>query len=90
MNLTRRVFRDKLSQIPEVEYVYSQLHEGVIRIWSVINTREKAVRNAIYEKETEILDEIPNVSLDFHVLVRENREIADIAPREADLVFSKD
>lgn len=89
MDQMRKVFRDKLSQVPEVEFVYTQHHEGVVCVWSIINQREKSVQKAIYHKEFEILEAIPYVSLDFHVLAREDRPIADIAPFAADLIFTR-
>ncbi len=89
MEMMRRVFIKKLTEIPEIEYIYSVQDDDIIRVWSIINRHNKAIKKRIYDREYDILDKLPIISFDFHVLVRENRPVNEMAPTGAELVFQR-
>jgi len=54
--------------ISEVKAVTFQIENDVIRIWTFISKRDKAVRKAIYMKELDLMDDYPNMIFDFNVV----------------------
>ncbi len=89
MKTMQRVFIEKLTEIPEIEYIYSAQDNDIIRVWSIINRHSKAIKKRIYDREYDILDKFSVISFDFQVLVREDRPVNEMAPTGADLVFQR-
>ncbi len=80
---------DCLKQIPEVVAIYKEEDNDILRIWSLINEKNKHSRKAIYQKELEILKEIPYISFDFHVIMhKDEREKSAFLP-ETCLIFQR-
>ncbi|GEM_PF-5547782 len=80
---------DKLSGVPEVEYVLAKKQKGVISVWTVINGWSPAARNRVYQSEQAVIDNMPGYDFDFHLIERTGREIGaikDIIP-EASPIF---
>jgi hypothetical protein len=89
MEMMRRIFIEKLTEISEIEYIYSVQDDEIVRVWSIINRHNKAIKKRIYDQEYDILDRLPIISFDFHVLVREDRPVNEMAPTGAELVFQR-
>ncbi len=89
MEIMQRVFIEELTEIPEIEYIYSVQDNDIVRVWSIINNHNKAIKKSIYDREYNILDKLPVISFDFHVLVREDRPVNEMAPTGAKLIFRR-
>lgn len=61
-------FSHNIINISEVKAVTFQIENDVIRVWTFISKRDKAVRKAIYMKELDLMDDYPNMVFDFNVV----------------------
>jgi hypothetical protein len=88
-NMLENFLAQKFLIIPEVEFVLFSLENDSIDIWTVINKLDREVRQAIYDVEYEILDLIKEFHFDFHVICRNDRNIKEIYPLNARMIFQK-
>jgi hypothetical protein len=88
-NRLENFIAEKFFIIPEVEYVFLSLENDSIDIWTVINKLDRKVRNKIHDVEYDILGIINNFHFDFHVICRNDRNINEIYPSDAKMVFQK-
>jgi hypothetical protein len=79
----------KFIDIPGVEYVLLSLENDSVDIWTVINKLDREIREKIYDVEFDILGIISNFHFDFHVICRNDRNIEELYPSNAKMVFQK-
>jgi len=80
---------EKMFAIPEVEYVFLSLENDSIDVWTVINKLDREVRKKIYDLEYDILDILKGFQFDFHVICRNDRNIEELYPSNAKMMFQK-
>lgn len=80
---------EKFFIIPEVEYVFLSLENDSINIWTVINRLDREVRKNIYDVEYDILNILKGFQFDFHVICRNDRNIEELYPSNARMIFQK-
>lgn len=74
------IIRDVFIAIPEIEQVYiSQQSPRTISTLIVIDGKDYGVLDRIFEHEAEILKAIPDVSVNFDVVIRDGRPLTDVA-----------
>ena len=63
---------DGFGKIPEVKYVYTVQHDYAFYVKVVVDDdRDKGVRNCIYAKELELINEFKTLDFDFDILTTE-------------------
>lgn len=80
----------EIASIEEVEYVFCIVEEDFLDIRTVINHLDRKVRGKIYKVELRLLKQFLDLSFDFHVIARENRDINEIVPASAKRIFHKE
>lgn len=80
----------EIASIEEVEYVFCVVEEDFLDIRTVINHLDRKVRGKIYKVELRLLKQFLDLSFDFHVIARENRDINEIVPASAKRIFHKE
>ena len=75
--------------VPPVEFVFLSIEKYSIDIWTVINKLDRKVREKIYDVEYAILGLLQNFQFDFHVICRNDRNINEIHPSGAKMIFKK-
>lgn len=61
-------FSVEVSKVQEVKAVASHIENDIIRVWTFISKRDKAVRKSIYKKELYLMDKYPEMVFDFNVV----------------------
>lgn len=69
----------EIATIPKVECVFVDQSDTEYRITTVINERDRVLRESIYEREKLIAKEYPGVNFDFRVISRMGHKLEDIA-----------
>lgn len=80
----------EIASIEEVEYVFCVVEEDFLDIRTVINHLDRKVRGKIYKVELRLLKQFLDLSFDFHVIARENRDVNEIVPASAKRIFHKE
>lgn len=80
----------EIASIEEVEYVFCVVEEDFLDIRTVINHLDRKVREKIYGVELRLLRQFRDLSFDFHVIIRENRDVNEIVPASAKRIFHKE
>jgi len=57
-----------ISPIHPVRAITYQIEKTIIRVWTFISQRRRAVRQMIYEKELLLMDKYPDLLFDFNVV----------------------
>jgi hypothetical protein len=86
----RRVIREKLGDIPEVEKVYSSLDKNVLRFWIVIDTDDRESERQVYQAEGDIYRQFEGTEVDFLVVNRRDFDNPpeEIIPTQSNLIYS--
>jgi hypothetical protein len=87
--IIRERIRDVLSYIPQVEHVCLKKEANVYHVWTVVRERDDQVDEAIYSRELDIMDGFDEVPFDFLVIHRGQRELADLLPEGAQIIYTK-
>ncbi|MBC8449855.1 MAG: hypothetical protein H8D78_19145 [Chloroflexi bacterium] len=61
-------FRQMLSRIPAAEAILAKRLPTGYRIWTVTDTPDEEIMNAIYWREWELMERFPETDFDFHLL----------------------
>lgn len=80
---------ERFLDIPSVEFVFLSLQRNSIDIWTVINKLDRKVREKVYDVEYDILGILQNFQFDFHVICRNGRNIEEVRPSGAKMIFRK-
>lgn len=80
---------EKIGQLPEVKYIFSNYEGNQIHIWTIIDDLDRAAREKIYQIEADIIETAPYFDFDFQVIARMNRYYSEIAPYNAALIFKR-
>lgn len=72
----------ELSIVPEVEKVYATRQGDVMHIYTVVDKFDASVREKIYDREVEIIDEFSYLDFDFNVISRRGRKLSDVLPTD--------
>lgn len=80
---------NKISEIPEVEYIFCLKKENYIEIWTIINKLDREVRKGIYNIEFDILEKIKGLYFYFHVVCRNDRNPEDLFSAQSKLIFQR-
>jgi hypothetical protein len=75
--------------IPEVQYIFFSIESDYINVWTVINVLDREVRKRIYDAEYGVMDFFKDLRFDFHVICRNNRNINEIHPSEANYILQR-
>jgi hypothetical protein len=75
--------------VPLVEFVFLSIEKHSIDIWTVINKLDRKVREKIYDVEYAIIGLLQNFQFDFHVICRNDRNISEVHPSNAKMIFKK-
>lgn len=69
----------EFSLVPQVDYVYTALRDnGVFYAWILTDKFELPIREAIYKRERDIIDEFPMFEFDFYIIARRGRDVEDL------------
>ena len=79
-----------ISKIAEVEYIFLSKQDNYYEIWTVINKLDRNVRGRIYDIEYDILERFGDNYFDFHVICRDDRNIAEICPTNTIIYYRKE
>ncbi len=81
----------ELSLVPEVESVYVDLPQQskTVRVITIINERNPAARERIYRREQAIMDAFQALDFDFRVIVRKNRDLAEVVDQVGAIAFRR-
>lgn len=80
---------NKISEITEVEYIFISKEENNFQISIIINKLDRELRNNIYDIEYDILEYFRDMYFDFHVICRDDRDINDLFPKSAIMIYRK-
>jgi hypothetical protein len=80
---------ERFLDIPSVEFVFLSKENDSINIWTVINKLDRKIREKIYDIEYDILGILRGFRFDFHVMCRNDRNIEEIRPSNAKMIFQK-
>jgi hypothetical protein len=75
--------------IPEVEHIFFSMENDYINVWTVINILDREVRRNIYDAEYGVMDFFKDLRFDFHVICRNNRNIKELHPSEANYILHR-
>jgi len=78
-----------MSDLTQVERVYSKFDGQVFYTWIVIEQRDREVQKAVYEREQKIINRFPEYGFDFYVVYRSGADIDSLVSGEIELVYSK-
>ena len=70
--------REKLAQIPEVEYVDLREIENGFWLGIVVAEKDAKVEKQVFSAVGEIIDALPNKSVDFRLFSRRGRSLSDV------------
>lgn len=76
-----------LSEVPEVEYIFTAKEENKMNVWIVMNQLNREAREKIYDIEYNILGQFNDTYFDFHVICREDRDIYELLPRNTIMIY---
>ena len=88
-NRLENFIAEKFIAIPGVECVFLSLENYSVDIWTVINKLDREIRKKIYDVEYNILGIISDFHFDFHVICRNDRDIEELYPSNAKMIFQK-
>ena len=71
-------FREMLADVVEVEAVLARRVNKEYSIWTVVNEPSREVRNRIYDREWQLMDQYSDVGFLFHILEREGERLTDL------------
>lgn len=77
------LFREEMKKIPQVEGVHVvPRDDGVLDLWIVIPENNYDVKKRIIEAQCLLMRVFQSVQFDFLILVRQDRTISEILPKE--------
>jgi len=80
----------ELSLVPEVESVFVERGNGKeLRVLSIVNERDPAIRATIYAREQAIIHAYPDLVFDFNIIARRNRDLKDVVTEAGKLAFQR-
>lgn len=80
---------EQIFLIPEVEHIFFSIVNDSINVWTIINLLDREVRKRIYHAEYNILNFFRDLSFDFHVACRNNRNINEIHPSRTKYILHR-
>ena len=80
----------ELSQVPEVEYIFTAFRANIFYVWIVTNEFEARVREKIYERQKTIIDEFPMFEFDFYVVAKHGSDVKELISGDVSLTFQRD
>jgi uncharacterized protein (UPF0332 family) len=84
------VLREVFREIPEVEQVYiSQDGDRGVSALIVVDQKNYAALNRIFQNETTIIDALPGTPVNFDVVIREGRPLADVVQPHGRPLFTR-
>ena len=83
------VIRDVFYEIPEIEQVYWSGDERGISAVIVVDRKDYAALNRIFENETRIIKAIPGTPVNFDVVIRDGRPLGDVVNPRGRLLFQR-
>lgn len=68
-----------ISSVPEVEYVLTTCDEKnrMLRVFSVIDAFDATIREKIYAKEGQVIDEFETFNFEFNIISRRGRSLSE-------------
>jgi len=73
-----------------VESVFVERGNGKeLRVLSIVNERDPAIRATIYAREQAIIDAYPDLVFDFNIIARRNRDLKDVVTEAGKLAFQR-
>lgn len=85
----RRTVATLLGKLREVKAVYIFPHDDCYEVYTVLGTRDRRVRNRLFEKELAIHDLFPEALLDFKVSMSPTLPTSKDLPKNAIKCFSR-
>lgn len=81
----------ELSLVPEVETVFVELvpKRKMVRVITIINERDPAIRERVYKREQFVIDAFPNLDFTFRVIARMNRDLSEVVERIGDIAYQR-
>ena len=83
-----RRFVELIEPIEDVHYVVA-FDEGDLDVFAYITKRDRAVSQRVHEAEFKVLDEFEDLSLNFHVVYLEGRDLESFVRPLPSLKYSK-
>lgn len=83
------IIAERISKVPEVEYILLSKIENYYEIWTVINKLDRGVREQIYDVEFNILRTFRGLYFDFHVICRNDRDIKEFYSSNTKIIFQR-
>lgn len=84
-----RFIADKISVFTDVDYIIISKEESNFHVWTVMNKLDRTVRDKIYDIEYDILQHFSDIYFDFHVISMDDRDINDLFPSNAIIIYRK-
>ena len=79
VNSVKNSIIQNFSEMNQIKAVYFLLQEDYIEIYTVLNTRNRRIRNSLFSHQLRIHDQFPDILLDFNVVFSvSDDEINDI------------
>ena len=79
----------ELSMEPEVTRIYTAFRGSVFYVWTLLDNFETRIREAVYAREQEIIDEFPMFDFDFYLVVADDQDAESMISGPVDLVFQR-
>jgi len=89
LNETKLRIANELSDLEQIEQIYFEKHDNIIRIWTIINNPSRDLRRSIYEKESNIMRQFNRSLFDFNIITREGKSLKTIASFDSQPIFKR-
>ena len=79
----------RMSEVPNVERVYSKYSDNVFYTWTVIEKRDKEVLRQIYQRQKGVIRRFGDFGFDFYVIYRDGADINSLLSGDLELVYER-
>lgn len=81
----------ELSLVPEVQCVFVDREEDArsFRVTALLKNSNPEIRNRVYDRELEIIDQLPYADISFHLFELRGRKSSDIMTDGGKIVFQR-
>jgi hypothetical protein len=76
-----------MGSIPEVEAVFTQSENNVVRVWTIISGSDRLVKRRIYGNERSIIEMNGSIAFEFSVISGQDRDPRMFLGEEMDVAY---
>ena len=77
-----------ISEVQEVEYVYSKFENSIYYIWTFIKLFDRSARRRIYAHQKNLIKLFPEYCFDFYVIALDSKPVSSLISG-LDLIYSR-